>query len=522
MKLRHPFTRALYESVDDGLVRVDAGASGAGLFHRDGRWHSGSLREADPHLLAWVAGSVAGQDSSARHAEDEPARQPAESPALSYQKLLDGDTRPVPEVLRWQSRAELPVLSVPIERYTSRAFHELEVERLWRRVWQMACREEELARVGDLVVYEIAGDSLVIVRSAPDRIRAFHNACLHRGRTLRDCPGNARELRCPFHGWTWALDGSLKRVPADWDFPHVEPERFRLPEARVETWGGFVFVNLDPACRPLSEHLGDLPSHFVRWPLELRYKEAHVAKRLPCNWKVAQEAFMEAYHVGATHPQLLPGIGDVNSQYDAWDNFSRAITPNMTPSPLLSWRPSEQEMLDSLLSRSLDEAPRLRVPPGMTARQTLAHGARLSLEGLVPDASALSDAELADSFYYTVFPNFHPWGAYNRIVYRFRPDGSDPDRSIMDVIYLAPFRGERPAPAAVHWLGDGEDWTQAPELGFLARVFNQDTFNLSQVQRGLHAARHTHVTFAEYQETKIRHFHGLLERALGIGAGGLP
>jgi len=85
----------------------------------------------------------------------------------------------------------------------------------------------------------------------------------------------------------------------------------------------------------------------------------------------------------------------------------------------------------------------------------------------VPSVQDLTDAELADSFYYTVFPNFHPWGAYNRIVYRFRPAGNDPDHCIMEVIYLAPFRGRRPPPAPVHWLGDHEDWTQAPELGNL-------------------------------------------------------
>ena len=130
---------------------------------------------------------------------------------------------------------------------------------------------------------------------------------------------------------------------------------------------------------------------------------------------------MEAYHVIATHPQMLPGIGDANSQYDAWDSFSRAITPNMTPSPHLEWQPTEQDMLDSMFSRSLDAEPMLRVPEGMTARQLLAQVTRMQLQASVPSVQDLTDAELADSFYYTVFPNFHPWGAYNRIVYRFRP-----------------------------------------------------------------------------------------------------
>ena len=90
----------------------------------------------------------------------------------------------------------------------------------------------------------------------------------------------------------------------------------------------------------------------------------------------------------------------------------------------------------------------------------------------------------------------------------------DAQRCIMEVLYLAPFSGERPAPAPVHWLGEDESWTAAPELGFLARVFDQDTFNLGRVQQGLRAAAHRHVTFGLYQETKLRHFHALLDRHL--------
>jgi phenylpropionate dioxygenase-like ring-hydroxylating dioxygenase large terminal subunit len=447
----------------------------------------------------------------------DPAGPPARSKGLSYQQLLDSDTHPVPDVLRKEGPVGHAPVRVPIERYVSQAFHDLEVERLWKRVWQMACREEELPEVGDHVLYDIADCSILVVRAAPGRVRAFHNACLHRGRQLRECGGRVSELRCPFHGWTWDLDGTLSHVPGRWDFPHVEREAYRLPELRVDTWGGFVFVNMDEAADPLESHLGELPRHFERWPLERRFKEAHVAKALECNWKVAQEAFMEAYHVVATHPQLLPGIGDANSQYDVFGNVSRAITANGTPSPHLGWEPSEQDGLDAMTNRWLDEPPALQVPDGMSARALVAQAARVELARSVGGVHELSDAELVDSFYYTVFPNFHPWGAYNRIVYRFRPYGCDPHRCIMEVIYLAPYRGRRPPPVPVHWLSEDEDWTRAPELGFLARVFNQDTANLGKVQRGLRAAAHSQVTFASYQETKIRHFHALLDRWLGLG-----
>jgi phenylpropionate dioxygenase-like ring-hydroxylating dioxygenase large terminal subunit len=442
----------------------------------------------------------------------------ARSPGLSYQELLDTDTHPVPPVLRLKSPAYLGDDDKPIERYTSRAFHDLEVERLWKRVWQMACREEDVPEVGDTVVYTIASLSVLVVRSAPDTIKAFVNSCLHRGRLIRDDGGPAFELRCPFHGYCWNLDGSLKQIPAEWDFPHVDRDEFHLPEVRVGTWGGFVFVNFDRDCRPFEEHLGDLDAHFERWPLDRRFTQAHVAKILRCNWKVAQEAFMEALHVVATHPQLLAGIGDANSQYDVFGTFSRAITPNGTPSPHLSWAPTEQEMFDAMTDRRLDEPPAFELAEGMTARQAAAAGARMSLAPVIGTEAAedLSDAELVDSFYYTLFPNFHPWGAYNRIVYRFRPNGDDHEESIMECMFLSPYSGERPPAAPMHWLGADDSWTDAPELGFLARVFNQDAFNLPSVQRGLKAAVKPGVTLSLYQETKIRHFHQMLEQQLGL------
>ncbi len=440
----------------------------------------------------------------------------ARSPGASYQDLLDLEERAVPDVLRRRSARETPAVRVPIARYTTREFHELEVERVWKRVWQFACREEQIPEPGDHHVYDIANLSILVVRGEDARIRAFHNTCLHRGRALKDFAGRSAEVRCPFHGWAWNLDGSLKEIPCRWDFPHVEPGEYALPEVRVGTWGGFVFVNPDLDCESLETFLGDLPSHFERWPLEHRYIESHVAKRMRCNWKVCQEAFMEAYHVVATHPQILHGIGDANSQYDAWDTFSRAITANMTPSPHLKEGSTEQERLNAFVSPDLDAEPLMVVPEGMTARQLMGQMARMQLRATVPSVDELTDAELADSFYYTLFPNFHPWGAYNRIVYRFRPNGDVHDESIMDVFMLAPFRGKRPSPAETRWLDFDESWHEASaEVGTLSAIFSQDALNLPRVQQGLAAARHSHVTFARYQETKIRHFHTLLERCIG-------
>jgi hypothetical protein len=181
----------------------------------------------------------------------------------------------------------------------------------------------------------------------------------------------------------------------------------------------------------------------------------------------------------------------------------------------VAWQPSEQDMLDAMLDRNLDEPPALVVQQGETARQVAGRARREAMRGVLgKSADLLCDAELDDSFYYTLFPNFHPWGAYNRIVYRFRPNGDDHRSSIMECMYLSPYTGERPPPAKIHWLGADDDWTDAPELGMLARVFNQDVFNLPKVQAGLEAMKVPEVVFANYGETKPRHFHQVLDRFL--------
>ncbi len=279
----------------------------------------------------------------------------ARSPGLSYQQLLDTDTHEVPGILREQSARFLGDEDVTIDHYISREWHELEKQHLWSRVWQFACREEHIPRVGDHTVYDIAGRSYLIVRTEADTIKAYPNACLHRGRQLKQYDGNCSEIRCAFHGFAWNIDGTLKDVPAPWDLPHVVADQFSLPDVKVGTWDGFVFINPDPDAAPLADYVKDLAAHFDRWNLRDRYVQTHVAKVIGANWKIAQEAFCEAFHVNATHPQILPYIGDTNSQVDIWENCARVITPAATPSPLIDWTPDEETILRYALDVRLDE-----------------------------------------------------------------------------------------------------------------------------------------------------------------------
>ena len=129
----------------------------------------------------------------------------------------------MPDVLRLESPQYLGSADVDIAHYISRDWHEREVERLWRRVWQFACRESDIPEVGDHVALRDRARLLHRdPRPAPDEIKAYPNACLHRGRRLKDHAGRCSEIRCPFHGFAWALDGALKDVPARWDFDHVD------------------------------------------------------------------------------------------------------------------------------------------------------------------------------------------------------------------------------------------------------------------------------------------------------------
>ncbi|WP_295636900.1 aromatic ring-hydroxylating dioxygenase subunit alpha [Novosphingobium sp.] len=446
----------------------------------------------------------------------------ARRPGPSVQEVFAGDINPAPDVLRAESPAQgQSSADVSAERYFSKDWHDREVEKVWRKCWQLAARVEHIPNVGDHVVYDIVHDSLIVIRTAPDEVRAYVNSCLHRGTMLRTEGGCVNQLRCPFHGWTWKLDGTLSIIPGQWDFPHVNKDAMRLPEAKVGIWGGFVFVNFDPDCEPLESYLENLPEHFASFNLEDRYVAAHVAKIMPCNWKLAMEAFVEAYHVSIAHPQVMGYYGDTNTQYDVWPevrHVSRMISVQGVPSPSLKGIPAERTIEEMRRDVPFFAGRPIVVGEGETARGKLAERAREKISRSIGrDMSALSDSESLDLIEYTLFPNMVPWGGQALpITYRFRPNGDDPESSIMEIMFLfskAP-DGSHPAPAKMTMLGPDQNWSDAPELGSAAMVADQDTDNLMRIQKGLRASRKPGVTLARYQESRIRHFHETLDAYL--------
>ncbi len=127
----------------------------------------------------------------------------------TYQQLLDQEKVQVPERLRTQHNPPLDDMRLDPRHYTSREYHDQEVAHVWSRTWQLACREEDIPNVGDHLLYDVADLSLIVVRSSESEIKAFFNSCLHRGRRLVTEPGCKSNFRCPYHAWTWNLDGKV-------------------------------------------------------------------------------------------------------------------------------------------------------------------------------------------------------------------------------------------------------------------------------------------------------------------------
>ena len=388
---------------------------------------------------------------------------------VSVRKTLQKDSRPVPQALLEESSYQSSHVEIPNEIFFSQDYHDLEIEKLWKKVWQYACREEDIPNTGNYIVYDIAELSVIVVRTSETKIQAFYNSCPHRGTQLEVENGKATKWQCPFHGWTWKLDGTLAHIPCRWDFNHLSDEELRLPEVKVATWQGFVFINFSDNCEPLETYLENLPTHFQQFyfPLENRFTSAHFSKIMPANWKVVLDLFLESYHILTTHPQILPFTGDINSQYDIYGRHNRIISLVAVASPHLKNQKNEQAIAKSLMESQGANPAAVELPEEMTAREFVAEAGRNRIykqSGV--DCSAVSDCETIDNIVYFIFPNLISFAGIGLPVQlRFRPNGNDPNSSIMDVrlLQLCPTGKCLPA-AKINYLTLEESWIKAKKI----------------------------------------------------------
>lgn len=413
------------------------------------------------------------------------------------------------------------------KRYVSQEFMDLEMDRLWPRVWQVACRAEEISEVGDYLEYKIGDQSILVVRSDPDTVQAFYNTCLHRGTRLADGCGRFVdcEITCSYHAWRYHLDGRVKAIVDRHEFSNI-PLNLRLGEVRVECWGGFVFVNMDPGAATLSEFLHPIPDWLVDYRLEEMRFYSHKTTVLPANWKVVVDAFNEGYHVQGTHPQILAWTDDVNIEYEQFGTHAHygrlpAARRQLRPSPRLGIADEdvdEWEILSGLVGglgglfyrderRIVDELKDAELSPGATllGEYQLRRRELLSSRGLDVSRFTADQMTSADDFFW--FPNvLGPIYPGTAIMFRVRPNGLDPDSAIMDLWTLQwPGEGWRPCEHKTYPVWEEKDW---------GLITNQDFANMAHIQTGMKSRGCSDLRLNPRQESNILHMHRVIDRYL--------
>ena len=198
--------------------------------------------------------------------------------------------------------------AMPTSVYTSEDFVEAELKHVFSKDWYCVGRADALSKTGDYVTAELAGQPIVVLRDADHQLRAMSNVCLHRMSTLLQGRGNAKTIVCPYHAWTYNLDGKLRGAPAMSQNDAFCKDHYRLPQVRCEEWLGWVFVCLDPDAETVSVQLAEVADMIAAYDMT-NYSESFYEEHVwNTNWKVLAENFMESYHLPVCHAGTIGGL----------------------------------------------------------------------------------------------------------------------------------------------------------------------------------------------------------------------
>jgi phenylpropionate dioxygenase-like ring-hydroxylating dioxygenase large terminal subunit len=415
---------------------------------------------------------------------------------------------------------------LPAGRYTSAEFMRREWRAIWTKCWTCAGRVSDLPVAGSWFRFDLGHESFIVTRAADGVIRAFYNVCQHRGRQLAtEEMGRNPSFICRFHSWVYGLDGTNRRVT---DREYFQDDALcgdlNLRSVRCGTWGGFVFINMDPDAETLRDFLDVLPGMLEAYATKDMHLVKDVMIAMDCNWKIAAEAFLEPYHVHMTHPALLPAVDEVQNQYDFYRNgHARLITPLGIPSP----RERDRRTVNPALAYMLREAgidPDSFTGGAAGVRAAIAKAKRRKDNVFGLDYSAFTDAQLTDDWNPSIFPNM----AFNCFpeavqVLRFLPHPTDPAKSFFHVWILVPTTKPGIRPPANFGVEDDVDvtgkirpkraYTRQDNAG-VGEVLQQDIDNMAAVQRGLASAgMATGIRLSE-QEQRIQQFHAEIDRRM--------
>jgi phenylpropionate dioxygenase-like ring-hydroxylating dioxygenase large terminal subunit len=406
---------------------------------------------------------------------------------------------------------------VPADRYYSPTFARLEHERMWPRVWQVACTVDHVAEPGDYFEYRCGPYSALIVRGNDGTLRAFQNACRHRGNALCNGSGsNLRELRCGYHGWTWDLCGDLKRVPGRKGFGTLRNSEFPLVGALVDTWERLVFVNLDVDAMPLMDYLEEVPRDIAWCGLGDFRCYATMTIEVPANWKTIADGFSETYHIQTLHPELHRCMDDVNAPQTIWGHTGKSEQLYGLPSPRFKNALTDAEVWDAYVTTQgalMGVAEDTPYPAdqcclGQSVADMIAERTRTFAAERGVDLSWATTDHLMRLHQYNVFPNMTLLTNADHLTVMTAQPGPDPDHGELVMILWT-----RMAPGAAR--NKPTDVRLTADEAHPGLVLTQDIAVLAGLQRGLHQPGYTHLILSN-EERRVINMHRNLERYLDL------
>lgn len=217
-------------------------------------------------------------------------------------------------------RPLLEAQTMPVDCYTSPEFYQREIEQIFMKCWNCIGREDFIKKPGDYYTQSLVGMSLIIMRGNDNKIRAFVNSCRHRGAKLLEGDGHCAAVACPYHGWAYNTDGSLRAFNAMEEAKNLEPKDYGLIEIKLETWMGFIFVNFDPNCISLREYLGDLDQYVESYGFADMVTVGRKDFVIRTNWKSYVENSIEPIHLPLVHQKSIGHVfSDKKNKVDMID-----------------------------------------------------------------------------------------------------------------------------------------------------------------------------------------------------------
>ena len=416
--------------------------------------------------------------------------------------------------------------SLSKDRYISEDFMQSEWEGIWTKAWLFAGLESDILEPGDFFIYDIGRESIVITRNDENEISAFYNVCQHRGNKIVTLEsGSFSKVSCPYHGWTYGLDGTLEHVPDRELFKEGVPcEEKSLKPVKVSVWAGLVFINMDENSSSLETFLGPIVDQLKPYKFEKMNLVKHqTVSLLETNWKTVRDNFLEQYHVDFIHPQHASFVDCCDAENDLWP-FGHTRT--MVTSPVVNPRYSTPDEPPEFMK---DYLKGLRLNPDdfhgkvPEIRKAIQKQKRVIGDELGFDFSEFTDDQVSDVLQYDIFPNIfmtiHPERLW---IFGPKPHHSDPNKcSFTKWSFQIPSHQVRDESKELELLPGSSFYEQTgsrPEHDIFTRedvvqgrksltvTIDQDIHYLNDMQAGMHSKGFDSATLSDDEE-RLQHFH---------------